>query len=105
MEDRFEEKLNEYICCYCADKTSDLDFAIGQLSTAIGTFEREAKKRKEKKQEQLIRNFMAAYNELKKADIDISVNICSDELPISVNEKTIVKIDNFKRFYFITRGK
>ena len=103
MEDRFEEKLNEYICCYCADKTSDLDFAIGQLSTAIGTFEREAKRRKEKATKQLIDNFKNAYNALVEAKVSISIEIDpSDNVEdvVEYGETVGVEIDDVDRFCF-----
>ena len=102
MEDRFEEKLNEYIRCYCADKTSDLDFAIGQLSTAIGTFEREAKKRKEKAQKQLIDNFKNAYDALVKANITVSVEIGPDNYVYHEfgRKEVDVEIDDVEKFIF-----
>jgi hypothetical protein len=100
MEDRFEEKLNEYICCYCADKTSDLDFAIGQLSTAIGTFEREAKKRKEKARKQLIDNFKDAYNALKKAEIVVSVEINPEDVDNAIDWSFEAEINDVNKFVF-----
>ena len=103
MSDRFEEKLNEYICCYCADKTSDLDFAIGQLSTAIGTFEREQKKRKEKATKQLIDNFKNAYDALVKAKVIVSIEVDpSDNVEdvVEYGETVEVEIDDVSRFAF-----
>lgn len=103
MDDRFEKLLNEYICCYCSDKTSDLDFAIGQLSTAIGSFEREAKKRKEKVRQQLLDNFENAYNALRKAKISVSIEIDPGdnvEDVVEYGETVGVEIDDFLRFAF-----
>lgn len=101
MDER-EEKLNEYIRYYCADKTSDLDFAIGQLSTAIGTFEREAKKRKEKVTKQLIDNFKNAYDALVKANITVSVEIDPDnDVYHEFGRREVdVEIDDVKKFVF-----
>ena len=101
MDER-EKKLNEYICYYCADKTSDLDFAIGQLSTAIGTFEREAKKRREKEKNQLIDNFKDAYNALVEANITVSVKVSpEDNVYHEFGRKEVgVEIDDTKKFVF-----
>lgn len=102
MDER-EEKLNEYIRYYCADKTSDLDFAIGQLSTAIGTFEREAKKRKAKVRQQLLDNFENAYNALREAKISVSIAIDPSDNVEDVVEYGVtvgVEIDDFLRFAF-----
>lgn len=97
-----EEKLNEYICYYCADKTSDLDFAIGQLSTAISTFEREAKKRREKEKNRLIDNFKDAYNALVEANITVSVEVSpEDNVYHEFGRKAVeVEIDDIKKFVF-----
>jgi len=100
MEDRFEEKLNEYICCYCADKTSDLDFAIGQLSTAIGTFEREAKRRKEKATKQLIDNFKNAYNALTKAGVIVGVEIDPKDANNNIDYSFEAEINDVNKFVF-----
>ena len=100
MEDRFEEKLNEYICCYCADKTSDLDFAIGQLSTAIGTFEREQKKRKEKATKQLIDNFKDAYNALIKAGVAVGVEINPEDADNNIDYTFETEINDVNKFIF-----
>lgn len=100
MEDRFEKLLNEYICCYCSDKTSDLDFAIGQLSTAIGSFEREAKKRKEKVRKQLIDNFEDAYNALKKAGIIVGVEINPEDVDNNIDWTFEAEINDVNKFVF-----